>query len=421
MLRYLKRPRSSVMRSRVKPQRSSASVRLSVECLESRCVPAGNVTATKIGNTLRIIGDTSDNTIFIAQSGSNVVVEGGSSTTVNGTSWATFSGIANLDIRMSDGNDSVTIGESSSSTITGLSLSGWLKLQGGDGDDTLSLRHVSVAKTTTIRGNDGDDSVSVSDGSSFQRNVSIALDTGSSLENINIDGSSGANFFNFPTVLSGSDVDTNVIVQDSSFASSLVIRTGAADDYVLLFDVSATITNVLLRDGNDTLEVEDSSFATITANTGNGNDNLNFGISASNSVSLSANFILGNGTNIFDSGAPGVSNSFGFLNISGGANIDIVQIHDISVSELTNISLGDGNDDLEIENSSFAKAVKALMGNGDDTVTLNNNTFEMSDLDLFDGGPHTASGGDIINGDGNIGLNLAAEVTGFETVDPNLP
>jgi hypothetical protein len=142
---------------------------LQVEILEDRTVPAGNVSATLVGNTLRIVGDAQSNSVFVYLQGSNVVVEGSSSTTVNGTSSVSFlaANVAGLDIRMNDGNDSVTLGKTPNNTLTGLTLSRLLQYNGGNGDDTLEVANVSVARTTTIRGGDGDDSVTINNGSHF--------------------------------------------------------------------------------------------------------------------------------------------------------------------------------------------------------------------------------------------------------------
>jgi len=386
---------------------------LRVEILEDRTVPAGNVSATLVGNTLRIVGDAQSNSVFVYLQGSNVVVEG-SSTTVNGLSSVSFpaANVAGLDIRMNDGNDSVTLGKTPGNTVTGLTLSRLLQYNGGNGDDTLEVAKVSVARTTTIRGGDGDDSVTINNDSHFLSSVSISLDTGSSSESVSIDNAT----FDKPTAIRGSDVDSTVnITGSTTFNASLTIRTQSGNDQVTLdgADVSSGPLTIGTGDGNDQVTLDDGTYKILSLNTGLGDDTVNIGTTTAVSVTLGAAIVLGDGLNNWLT----IQNSnFGLLSILGGSGVDNIALNNISVLlGATNIRTLAGNDILTIQNSSFSSSnVTADMGAGDDTVTLNSNTFQVGPphLDLFDGG----SGNDSIGGSGNSGLNVGVEIVNFEFV-----
>ena len=404
---------------------------LRVEVLEDRTVPAGNVTATLVGNTLRIVGDQQDNKIFVYSAENQgvvvVVVEGADSTEINGflqpVSFPAAS-VAGLDIRMNGGNDSVTLGKTRSNTVTGLTLSRLLQYNGGNGDDTLEVANVSVARTTTIRGGGGDDSVTINNGSHFSSSVSISLDTGSLNENesVSIDNAT----FDKPTAIRGSDVDSTVNITantgSTTFNASLTIRTQSGDDQVTLdeADVSSGPLTIGTGDGDDQVTLDDGTYKILSLNTGLGDDTVNIGTTTAVSVTLGAAIVLGDGTN----GLTIQNSDFGLLSILGGSGVDNIALNYISVLGRTNIRTLPGDDILNIQDSSFSPSsnVTADMGDGDDTVTLNSNTFQdgASNQDRFDGGGHS-NNGDSIGGSGNSGLNVGVEITNFEIKEPTLP
>jgi hypothetical protein len=390
---------------------------LRVEILEDRTVPAGNVSATLVGNTLRIVGDAQSNSVFVYLQGSNVVVEG-SSTTVNGTSSVSFpaANVAGLDIRMNAGNDSVTLGKMPNNTVTGLTLSRLLQYNGGNDNDTLEVANVSVARTTTIRGGDGDDTVTINNGSHFLSSVSISLDTGFGIqpESVSIDNAT----FDKPTAIRGSDVDSTVnITGSTTFNASLTIRTQSGDDQVTLdgADVSSGPLTIGTGDGADQVTLDDGTYKILSLNTGLGDDTVNIGTTTAVSVTLGAAIVLGDGANqLLNIGNGTTFTDFGLLSILGGSGVDNITLDKISVLlGPTNIRTLAGNDILTIQNSSFSSSnVTADMGDGNDDVTLNNNSFQVGPphLDRFDGGSHIT--GDSIVDSGNTGL-VPSEIVNF--------
>ncbi len=84
----------------------------SLDRLEDRTVPAGNVTATFSGGMLRILGDAEDNQISIVGDGKgNVTITGSNDTTINGQDGPiSFSKVRkSVEVWMRAGDDSVTI------------------------------------------------------------------------------------------------------------------------------------------------------------------------------------------------------------------------------------------------------------------------------------------------------------------------
>ncbi|GBD35591.1 hypothetical protein HRbin36_00704 [bacterium HR36] len=403
------------------PRRNST--RLNVEVLEGRTVPAGNVSATLVGSTLRLIGDSLSNGIFVYLQGGNVVVAGDPTTTVNSAGSVSFpaASVAGLDIRMDDKDDTVTLGKTPTNVVTGLTLTRLLQYNGGNGNDTLEIAGVSVSRTATIRGGDGDDSVTINNGTHFSSPVSISLDTGSVSESVSIDNA----IFDKPTVIRGSDVNSTINITaatgPTTFNASLSILTRNGDDAITLdgANVSSGPLTITTGDGDDTVALDNGTYKILSLNTGLGDDTVNIGTTTAVDVTLGAAITLGDGANALNIGNGTTTTQFGLLSIRGGSGVDNILLDNISVSlGATTIRTLDGNDSLTILNSSFSpNKVTVEMGNGDDTVTLNSNSFQVGPphQDLFDGG----SGSDTLNGStANTGLSIPPEVVNFETINP---
>jgi hypothetical protein len=127
--------------------------RLGFEVLEARDNPAGNVNAFFSGATLNLIGDAADNQIAVAQnSAGELVVTGLNGTTINRQSSINL-GRVQLDglwVNLGDGNDSVD--------VTGVAVTRGVAIEGGNGNDAITLSNVG-AQTVSISGGAGDDGV----------------------------------------------------------------------------------------------------------------------------------------------------------------------------------------------------------------------------------------------------------------------
>src|SRR5262245_39760373 len=116
-------------------RRTRSVRRLEVEALGRRMLLAGDVIAMPVGETLLIQGDAEANAIRILP---GLVITGmadsnGLPTTVNGAGSASFdlSGINQIDIRLSGGNDTAELSD--------LFISGDLIIDTGNGADSVSL------------------------------------------------------------------------------------------------------------------------------------------------------------------------------------------------------------------------------------------------------------------------------------------
>lgn len=157
-------------------KRDDRRVQPSIETLEDRTVPAGNVAAGVIGGSLIVIGDAQANDIKIQASFGAVAITAGGATTVNGAKSIMlygFKGHANID--MGGGNDFLTVGP--------LNVPGILKIQMGAGDDALSVVSSNVGKGALIDGGDGNDSIMVG-GSIIKGNSTVSTGAGNDTANV---------------------------------------------------------------------------------------------------------------------------------------------------------------------------------------------------------------------------------------------
>ncbi len=105
---------------------------LTVQRLEDRTVPAGNISAALLfGSYLQLNGDAAANSVQLSSSAPGSVTVQGIGTTVNGSNKAiTFSGIHDLFVNMAEGNDIV---RGQNLAISGVSI------YGGSGNDNAQL------------------------------------------------------------------------------------------------------------------------------------------------------------------------------------------------------------------------------------------------------------------------------------------
>lgn len=98
-------------RNALRPRSTSAGRRahLTLDSLESRVVPVGNVTTFQSGGNLALIGDAFTNQIVISQSSlGTVIITGTGGTTVNGFASVIKPLTGNLGIALGAGDDSIT-------------------------------------------------------------------------------------------------------------------------------------------------------------------------------------------------------------------------------------------------------------------------------------------------------------------------
>lgn len=142
-----------------------------VEWLEDRTTPAGNVVAFVQNGVLFVYGDSEGNGVTVEATGRrSVVVRPDADTTLNGqAAGAFFGGIKHgYDVRTGAGNDGVI--------LRGLDAD-WLRVEGGVGDDVISLVGVTNRRDVKIFGDDGADRIEVVN-SDFRRRTAIDAGAG---------------------------------------------------------------------------------------------------------------------------------------------------------------------------------------------------------------------------------------------------
>lgn len=137
---------------------STEGMGLNLEQLESRLLMSGNITVSVHHGRLTIFGDPADNQITIDQaslsSGQDRISATDADTTINGQAGPLiFDGVKTIVVKLGDGNDKLD--------INGLTLSGGLHIDMGQGDNSASFKDVSVHRNATFRSGNGKDSVSV--------------------------------------------------------------------------------------------------------------------------------------------------------------------------------------------------------------------------------------------------------------------
>ncbi|MBL8821071.1 MAG: tandem-95 repeat protein [Planctomycetia bacterium] len=206
----------------------------SFDNLESRTVPAGNITASVTGGTLYFTGDDEANHISITGIGNGGVrIESGSdATTINGEDgplvfWNVTKGIAGY---LLGGDDQLTISNVDLKREIGLNL--------GDGNDYLLLDNVHAKKPSTIKGGDGDDVIAITD-SSFRKELAIYANDGDDQVGIvntrigrhsRIDGGRDNDTF----TAQGNKWGHNVKLENFQFKSSEILPTAGDDSATLL-------------------------------------------------------------------------------------------------------------------------------------------------------------------------------------------
>src|SRR5262245_46822921 len=153
--------------------------RATLECLEERCVPAGNVLAEQVGTTLTLIGDELDNRIqLLPGSQPNEVVVQGDGTTINGASSQTFTGVDSLVANLGDGNDSL-VADGLNLTSSSLDPVPFI-LNGNAGDDRIELNNCNIHAANAIDMQIYGEQVTGTAGSGTSGNDTIGL-TGTSV------------------------------------------------------------------------------------------------------------------------------------------------------------------------------------------------------------------------------------------------
>jgi FKBP-type peptidyl-prolyl cis-trans isomerase len=283
--------------------------------LESRQLLAGNVNVTLQGDILQINGDFADNEIHVTGiSNGRAQVFGLGGTTINGgnSGFVSSGPVRNVSMQMGNGDDSVT--------VENLVLSGFIDVDLGVGNDSLTLRHMNV-RSLNVNGRAGDDVIQIH--SVYSRDY-IIIQTHEGDDTISITSMAT----NRGVLIDTGDGADTIAIGHFGARANVVVNTGGGNDRVVLTGpYFASTSQFSLGSGHDTFIVM-PQLSSSTANfgkqlrvfAGDGNDSvfLGPGTSARRSVSLDG----GPGNDSL--GIPGASlrrpNFTSFENASGNVN-----------------------------------------------------------------------------------------------------
>ena len=271
-----------------------------IQSLENRALLTGNVQASLSGPHLSVTGDPADNQLEVTVIDNKVVLRGLTGTTINGSAElfviaaGTDTVPGNITIATGAGNDSVVLSRN-------VIIAGVVWLDGGDGNDALSVTGATFRSTLNIYGRAGNDTISVKD-STTEGLLRIKGKSGDdliSLTNltadgeIRIDGGSGADGVSF------NNVTTH---------SSTRINTGAGNDDI---SIRGSALNGALRIRTR----QDSDMVQMDGNTVNGPVSINSGrnsdaVQLKNTNTFNSTFHVQSGDGNADSVDPGATTVF---------------------------------------------------------------------------------------------------------------
>jgi len=349
-----------------KPRRRPLYESTRGEALETRVLPSAVAAASKATLTITGDADASDLQIEQVATGVKVTALNGTQLTVGGNLVPdfTFTGVTSLNVKLGEGDDSVSVlgalnlknvtfslgdGDNSLDIAAGMNVTGKLAVTGGTGADLISLNS-TVGKSLSISTGLGNDEVTLL-GTSFSSTASITTSAGADIVTIDeASVSADAHFNNTLTIATGEDNDTVSI--SNSTTKKVSVNTGDDDDGVTLDTVNASAAlSIQTSAGSDDLTLRS------VIQTGSGTNSLNVGTGADDVIietsSFSATTTVDLGTGIVNTLSiddTSFSNAFN-LNANGG--VDIGGIGD-RINIETNTAL--------VGVTNFSKAVKMKVG-----------------------------------------------------------
>ena len=275
-----------------------------LERLEDRVLLAVDVTLSRNG-TLSITSDGDDDTVFIYGYGGGdiaVYVDEDADGVID--EYLYYSGVKNIKVNMGDGDDTVV--------AYGIDISGNFDVRLGDGDDGFALTDAAgayyneIGGSVTVRGDDGDDVIAIA-GADIGKNLTV--DAGDGDDYVGLGNESNylsVYAYGFGDYYATGDlnVDGNAKISlgegddglyiepyggyTVNFSKKLDIDAGGGDDYVEFGDDAYTdvVTvegkaNIKLGDGDDYLQFEYQTTVfedDVKLDGGAGNDDIVYGV-----------------------------------------------------------------------------------------------------------------------------------------------
>lgn len=296
---------------RLQTQQAAASIQL----LEVRTLLTGNVVASLSGSNLFVTGDAADNQLEVTVVNNQVVLRGLSNTSINGST-ALFVIAAGTDtapgkitILTGAGNDTVIFNRNikvagnafvdggagdDSLSVSGGTFQQSISMYGRVGNDTISVQNATVEGVLRLKGNSGNDLVSVTN-TTANGGTNIVGGTGA-------DGVSLNNYTaNAWTKISTGVGDDDISIVNSNINGFLRVKTRQGADVVQM-DANTVNGNVAINMGrdNDGLKlVNTNTFnGAFRVEAGDGRPTTGFGASPGNQVDLGTTTVFARGSRV---------------------------------------------------------------------------------------------------------------------------
>lgn len=252
--------------------RKSTCHLLNIENLESRQMMAGDVSAYAISKILYVNGDSASNGIVLTSDVNGVITvagieQGGAATTINGGVSSTFTKIKDIVISMNKGDDAIV--------ATDLYVNGNLYISGGKDNDAIGLGEfedtgliddavdsilgaLTVKKSFIIDGGDGNDAL-MARNVTVNKSLVVNMGIGDDVVVFDADGvGPGVNVLKTATI-STSNGNDQVSLSRMTVAKSLTVSTSNDQDLVELDGITVKTLSVPLGSGDDEVIVGNSS------------------------------------------------------------------------------------------------------------------------------------------------------------------
>ena len=256
-------------RSQYRSGNPQAAAAQSIQVLENRALLAGNVLASLSGSHLSVTGDAVDNSVEVTVVDNQVVLRGLSNTSINGST-ALFVIAANTDT--APGNITIQTGAGNDSVIFSgnVKVSGTTWLDGGIGNDTLSVDGATFRQEFNIFGRAGNDTISVQNATTEgllrikgkSGDDQIRLTNVTANGEIRIEGNKGVDSVSFDNVTANSSIKINtgtgndtINVKGATLNGGLRIRTKQGTD-TLIMDGNTVRGQVAANMGRDSDSVQ---------------------------------------------------------------------------------------------------------------------------------------------------------------------
>ncbi|MDW8223329.1 MAG: hypothetical protein RMJ82_10300 [Gemmatales bacterium] len=321
--------------------RSKHYTTLRVEQLDDRITPdvgtvlggAGNVQAYLSGGNLYIIGDGANNRLALWNVTPNAIRIQGNVTTINGSPTAQVFALGagrSVFINLRGGDDRIVLGDNlNDDDNRSLSILGNLRIDLGNGDNTVGLENLYVGGTTTVRALGGNDFLDIDttlgQPSFFKGNVSSTLGAGTNI----VTGSTfgiGGNL----SLTTGDDDDT-INLANATVAKNLLIAANDGDNNITITDsdVNGNITRISTGVGDDDIELDSSDFKRLFIVAGDGANNVDVGVAGGGVTAVS-------------------------VSVTTGEGADTVNITDSDFQLASSVSTGDDDDTINVSGSDFS-------------------------------------------------------------------